>query len=80
MEEVAGWNQACDIRRFCDEVENRIPDEPDRFPEDDVKTWLTWAREIAAKDDPFTNGYFDKAILDKGLDASLDCNQKTSPW
>ena len=79
-EEVAGWNRAHEIRRFCDEIETYISKEPDRFPKGDVKRWLIWAREIAAKYDPFENGYVDQAILDKGLEASLDCSQKISPW
>jgi len=75
-EAVNGWHRAEKIRRFCEEVEKRILNES--IGENDTSKWLVWARGVASKSDPFENGYLHDAILDKGLDSSLDCDQEVS--
>jgi len=75
-EAVNGWNRAEKIRRFCEEVKNRIQN--GSLGENDATKWLAWAKGVASKSDPFENGYFHDAILDKNLDSSLDCDQEIS--
>lgn len=59
---------------MCDEVERRGKENADVVSPEDVARWVAWARAIAAKHDPFENGYLVQAINTAGLDAALDCS------
>jgi hypothetical protein len=73
------WQRAAAICRLCDEVERRAQVDA-RFAPDVATRWLAWARAIAAKHDPFDNGYLAQAVHDAGLEAGLDCSREDSCW
>jgi len=47
---------------------------PSHWPNDATQKWIAWAAAIANRVDPFTNGYFDRALKWTEIDPELECD------
>ncbi len=69
--EILDWRKAAEIRRFCDDLQQKMQHSPEEYPAELVKRWILWARALASKYDPFENGYLQAALKYEGLDPDL---------
>jgi hypothetical protein len=55
LDEAQEWRQVDILRKYIDKVEAKVLEKGPAS--EDLKTWLTWAREMADKYDPLNNEY-----------------------
>lgn len=71
--QCAGREKAAAIRTMILDVQQRASRSPDEWPPEDTSRWVEWATGLANRADPFTNGYFKRALKWTELDANLEC-------
>jgi len=74
--QCAGRETANTIRKMIMEVQHRASETLDEWPHDETNRWLQWAEGLANRSDPFTNGYFKRALQWTEWDADLECGSE----
>jgi hypothetical protein len=74
--QCSGRDKAAAIRQMIVEVRRRASKGSDDWLGEDTARWIDWANGLADRADPFTNGYFVRALKWTELDADLECESE----